>query len=245
MLHSLLTEYLATHKRLTVPRLGTFIVKEPGKVLFSEMLKSDDGVLRSLLCEQGVGEIKAAGEIDRFLFEVRHAVEHGGSYRIEGFGSLCPGPNGTILFVSDPARAADTEPAAADDAAPAPASRPLAGHPTPEPSSDQPDAPAAASASRYDGTPSARMNPDPAVRGLRYGRPQRGTEAYTYVNRPQQRRKSDRFIWIALAAALLALAAIAFGYYHQRLEKQAAEEWLEGIFPDGEQPQGPDTPAND
>lgn len=51
MLIPVITQYLETHKRLVIPQLGAFIVKEPGRaVLFSELLKRDDGVLRGLLC---------------------------------------------------------------------------------------------------------------------------------------------------------------------------------------------------
>ena len=73
-----ISQYLESHKRLVVPQLGTFIVKEPGvSIVFSELLKRDDGTLRRLLIDGGLSELEAAGEIDRFVFEVRHAVEHG------------------------------------------------------------------------------------------------------------------------------------------------------------------------
>ena len=46
----LIAEFLRTHKRLVVPQLGAFIVKAPGgEILFSELFKRDDGVLRGLL----------------------------------------------------------------------------------------------------------------------------------------------------------------------------------------------------
>ena len=98
LIHTLI-QYLESHRRLVVPQLGTFIVKEPGRsVVFSELLKRDDGVLRGLLRAEGMGELEAAGEIDRFVFEIRHAVEHGSEYRLEGFGVMKPGPNATIAF---------------------------------------------------------------------------------------------------------------------------------------------------
>ena len=87
MLVQTISQYLGSHKRLVVPQLGTFIVKEPGvSIVFSELLKRDDGVLRGLLREAGVGELEAAGEIDRFVFEVRHAAQHGQEFRLDGFG---------------------------------------------------------------------------------------------------------------------------------------------------------------
>ena len=96
----IIKQYLAAHKRLVVPQLGAFIVKEPERsIVFSELLKRDDGVLRGLLRDGGTGDLEAAGEIDRFVFEVRHAVERGQEYPLEGLGVMKPGPNGTIAFV--------------------------------------------------------------------------------------------------------------------------------------------------
>ena len=126
MLVQTISQYLGSHKRLVVPQLGTFIVKEPGvSIVFSELLKRDDGVLRGLLREAGVGELEAAGEIDRFVFEVRHAVEHGLVCPLPGLGEMKGGANGTIAFTYDPrpaVPAAATEPAAAGESAGASAS---------------------------------------------------------------------------------------------------------------------------
>ena len=48
-----ISQYLESHKRLVVPQLGTFIVKEPGvSIVFSELLKRDDGTLRRLLIDE-------------------------------------------------------------------------------------------------------------------------------------------------------------------------------------------------
>ena len=70
-----LSRFIASHKRLVIPQLGAFLVKEPGhEVLFSELIRRDDGVLRGLLLAEGMNELSVAGEIDRFVFEVRHAV---------------------------------------------------------------------------------------------------------------------------------------------------------------------------
>ena len=183
MLIHTLTQYLESHKRLVVPQLGTFIVKEPGRsVVFSELLKRDDGVLRGLLRAEGLGELEAAGEIDRFVFEIRHAVEHGAEYRLEGFGVMKPGPNATIAFVYEPRSGA--EPVA--DEEPAGGKRP----------SLQPEKVAEAVKTAFAEprvSPSVKMNPDPSVRGLRYGKPPKSTDAYRYVDRAP-RRRADRFI---------------------------------------------------
>ena len=55
-----------------MPQLGTFIVKVPeGGVVFSELLRRDDGILRGLLVQQGgMNDLEAAGAIDRFHCDV-------------------------------------------------------------------------------------------------------------------------------------------------------------------------------
>ena len=289
MLIQSISQYLESHKRLVVPQLGTFIVKEPGRnILFSELLKRDDGVLRGLLRESGLTELEAAGEIDRFVFEARHAVQNGGEYPMDGFGTLKPGANGTIAFAYDPT--VRTRPAAEPDPEPGPSAESAAESAATPAASSGPSGPsvpasetaetsaaapsgATASGAAADSagpqresassqpvsaeahadtsrerphrmqaerlarsvehafaepyvSPSAKMNPDPSVRGLRYGKPPKTTDAYTYVDRPTLRR-ADRFLWIAIGAAVIALSAIAFGYWREHRERQAEAEYLE------------------
>lgn len=169
LIHTLI-QYLESHRRLVVPQLGTFIVKEPGRsVVFSELLKRDDGVLRGLLRAGGMGELEAAGEIDRFVFEIRHAVEHGSEYRLEGFGVMKPGPNATIAFVYEPQPASES-----------PAQEPAAGKRQPL----QPEKVAEAVKTAFTEprvSTSAKMNPDPSVRGLRYGKPPKNTDVFSEI----------------------------------------------------------------
>ena len=82
-----------------MPKLGTFIVKaQGGAILFSDLMRNDDGVLRSLLMAYGMKELEANGLIDRLVFEVRHATSRGESYTIEGLGDFTQGPNNTLTF---------------------------------------------------------------------------------------------------------------------------------------------------
>nr|WP_302986106.1 hypothetical protein [uncultured Alistipes sp.] len=243
MLTDLIAQYLTAHKRLVVPQLGAFIVKEPDHtVLFSELLRRDDGVLRQVLRDAGMAELEAAGEIDRFVFEVRHAVEHGGTYRMRGFGQMAPGPNGTIAFHYDPQLDVAPQPAAPSaaeepaHAAPADGARAHSddgnggeeGGKSRHHAPLRPDKVAEAVKAAFAETrisPSAKMNPDPSLRGLRYGKPPKTTDAYTYVDEPP-RRRADRFLWIAIIAAAIAVAAIAFGYYREAQERRAEEQYL-------------------
>ena len=99
LLTNIIVEYLKHNKRLVVPKLGAFIVKQAeGKLMFSELMRNDDGVLRSLLIAYGINEIEANGMIDRLVFEIRHAATQGKSFTIEGLGSFSAGENNTITF---------------------------------------------------------------------------------------------------------------------------------------------------
>ena len=99
LLTNIIGEYLKHNKRLVVPKLGTFIVKaQGGAILFSDLMRNDDGVLRSLLMAYGMKELEANGLIDRLVFEVRHATSRGESYTIDGLGDFTQGPNNTLTF---------------------------------------------------------------------------------------------------------------------------------------------------
>ncbi len=267
MLVGIIARYLESHRRLIVPQMGAFIVKEPGRgVLFSELLKRDDGVLRGLLVEAGTGEIEAAGAIDRFVFEVRHAVQEGREYPLAGLGVMKAGPNGTISFDYAPQTGAPSV-AAASQGAPAAAEVPanrqvekfadavrtLSGEPTPEtPAAPagpvqpteptifsqpaQPVQPARPAASQSeqpvhfaeterpvlpkmpqldsvwktgsDFSGSSKRSKRDDFADSCYGRlPRRPAIEQTV----RVKKRSDHFIWIALIAAAIALAAIAFG----------------------------------
>lgn len=262
MLIRVVTNYLAAHRRLVVPQLGVFLVKKPGEsVLFSELMKRDDGVLRALLREAGVGELEAAGEIDRFVFEVRHAVERGESYPLEGFGRMMPGPGGSIVFEyapesagpeAEPAAAAsgnpDTAPenaetaenagtpdpaAARSDGAARSGDEPEPGAGGPRPSAHiRPDHVAEAVKSAFAGEPvhvsaSAKMNPEPCVRGLRYGKPRKTTDAYRYVDRAPRRRSLDRFLLLGILVAAIAVGAILYGWWVSRQAERLEQQPLE------------------
>ena len=138
-------------------------------------------------------------------------------FRLDGFGVLRPGPNGTIAFAYEPRPVQS-----AADAAPGAASVP-AGTQTAPMGQKPPKLPY----SEPRVSPSAKMNPDPSVRGLRYGKPPKTTAAYTYVDRPPRRRRADRFIWVAAIAAAIAVAAIAFGYLREANDKEAEMQYLE------------------
>lgn len=99
LLTNIITGYLKHNKRLVVPKLGVFIVKQPdGTIIFSELMRNDDGVLRSLLVAYGCNELAANGMIDRFSFEIRHKLSIGETFTIANFGEFSSGENNTIRF---------------------------------------------------------------------------------------------------------------------------------------------------
>lgn len=81
-----ISKYLSSHRRLTVAQLGTFITRGEGEaIIFSEFIKADDGVLHSLLVEQGISDLDAATLIEGFVESVRREAEfRGGECDVEG-----------------------------------------------------------------------------------------------------------------------------------------------------------------
>lgn len=99
LLTNIITGYLKHNKRLVVPRFGAFIVKQPdGKIIFSELMRNDDGVLISLLVAYGCNALAANGMIDRFAFQIRHKVSQGERYFVPELGEFYAGENNTICF---------------------------------------------------------------------------------------------------------------------------------------------------
>lgn len=99
MLASIISKYLQENRRLIIPQLGAFLVKEPGHVvLFSQLLTKDDGVLHNLLINNGLSDIGASGLMNRLLFDVRYIIENGGEYTLEGVGLFSVKEDGVLHF---------------------------------------------------------------------------------------------------------------------------------------------------
>ena len=97
-----IAEYLLSNRRLVVPAFGAFVVKESGEKAFSDLLRTDDGVLASLLRDKGLSEMEAAVTIDRFIFEVRHELEEYGYCRLGDIGTLRVEPGTGVLRLNPP-----------------------------------------------------------------------------------------------------------------------------------------------
>lgn len=119
MVVDIINEYLKSNRRLVIPSFGAFVTKEDGQIIFSELLKKDDGVLRGLLVANGMREIEAAGKIDRFIFEIRHALMQSGVCPVADLGTFYRSEEGVITFDSTkPAAVAIPAAAVAEPATP-------------------------------------------------------------------------------------------------------------------------------
>ncbi len=109
----IIAEHLQSNRRLVIPDFGAFMVKESGELVFSDLLRTDDGVLTSLLRSRGFNEMETAVTIDRFIFEVRHELEKYGYCLLGEVGTLrvepvtkilrlYPPVKGTVEFVEEP-----------------------------------------------------------------------------------------------------------------------------------------------
>ena len=120
-----INEYLKSNRRLVIPSFGAFVVKGDGDIIFSELLKSDDGVLRGLLVAQGMREIEAAGKIDRFIFEIRHALMQGNICPVADLGTFHRTAEGVITFDSTTPALVAIPAAAAEPVRPAAVTTPV------------------------------------------------------------------------------------------------------------------------
>lgn len=99
MVDNIIREYLATGKRLTVPDLGTFLVQGEGKVIFTEMLKKDDGVLSSMLQRNySLPAEDCDAIIANFAAEVRHGAARAEGFTIDHLGKFTLDVNSLLQF---------------------------------------------------------------------------------------------------------------------------------------------------
>ncbi|MFI3318372.1 MAG: hypothetical protein SNH88_04200 [Rikenellaceae bacterium] len=173
MLTDTIIAALKVHSKIVVPQLGAFLVKgNKGEVIFSSLLREDDGVLRSILTKECGNELEAAGRIDRFVFEVRHALcqEHK-NYSIGELGDLHIGQSGNITLKQSGQIVEIIKESPAT--------------PTPEPPANE---------------QSVQMEEPPIF-----------TAQDERAAKPQ-RVKIDIFLVVAIAAILIAIGVIIFGY---------------------------------
>lgn len=217
-------EHLEHNKRIVVPRLGTFIVKPDGKtIVFSELLRSDDGVLHGLLAAKGLGELEIDGMIDRMIFNIRHAVSDGKEYIINGFGTFAAGGNGTIRFTQAKHKSivqGYIKPAIplTENAGRRQAKSPItaARGKTDDKAADKTDE-QAVKMSR-----SQIANPDPYLRGLKYDKHKKSErEGTVYVmSGAKPSRRHNMLIVLIAAIAVIGVVSYIFVRFHNNPPQQ-------------------------
>lgn len=253
MIVEIISKYLEQNKRLVVPNLGAFIVKVAGQtILFSNLIKNDDGVLRSLVAASGLSELEAAGAVDRFVFEVNFRLEQSEVCRLTGFGELKKGVNGTITFSYQPTvegenldanlsermaeraaqeaakpvvESAEEEVQADFDIVPSKSEEPAS-----EPTQSAEPALEAKSEPKSPASPATHSPQGDYVKGLRYGK---GRKVVTGREGATSRRsnKGDLIMKIAIGAALIAILALAYGFYNDWRNAQYMYSGDADIYP--------------
>lgn len=193
-------------KKLTVPGFGTFMRKEGspegndhGTVIFVDLLRKDDGLLRELVEDYGqYSEVEAMALVDRFIFETRTAIERTGSSVIDGFGTMMLDHKGLYEFDYSPRVAPRPEKAVQEklfeaNEQPKPANKPTADpvhKPAPKPESQ-----------RTETAKPASKRPEP-----HYNRPQTNS-----AKRVNKKLKTDVVLLVAIAVAVVAILVLIFG----------------------------------
>ena len=234
MICEYITRYLLLNKRLVVPNFGAFVVNPSnGDLIFVELLKMDDGVLMRQLMADGLSAVDAMNMIDRFVFEIRHKVESGGVATLNGIGRMSMAEDGLYRFeynpdagreiavpaamVEEPAPEPIAEPEPEVIPEPQPVAEPIVEspivEPTAEPVEEQPAPAPVVDMPKFEISP---MDPNSYVKGLRYGKPQRPSkDDIRYVGNSAG-RGVDKFVVVAVIAAMLAIGAIVYGWLSSR-----------------------------
>ena len=251
MICEYITRYLLLNKRLVVPNLGAFVVNPSnGDLIFVELLKQNDGVLMRQLMADGLTEIDSMNMIDRFVFEIRHKVESGGTATLNGIGRLSLAEDGLYRFEYDPEAGreiavpvtveepviepvAEPEPEVIPEPEPVSEPEPTVEEPAEEPAVEEPaveeQSEPAVEVPKFE---RSVMEPESYVKGLRYGKPQRPSkDDIRYVGHSTS-RGVDKFVVVAIVAALLAVGAIVYGWLSSREQEDIygyEEDYVEQV----------------
>lgn len=204
-------------KRVTVPGFGTFMRKDTGEVIFVELLRGDDGILRELIEDYGrYSEVEAMALVDRFTFETKNAIERTGSASIDGFGTMTLDGKGLYRFDYSPRPKATRESAVQEKLfaveegknagrMPRQAAPHRPEHPAPR-TTGSAGANRGVSQGRDTGLHATQSRREPAAYRTAQMRRKTNTKAKMGTSAP-----SDLFMIIAIAAAVIAIVALAFG----------------------------------
>lgn len=254
----IISRHLQHNRRLVVPALGCFIVKDAEEILFSELLSQDDGVLRSLLTAEGLSEMECAVQLDRFIFEVRHALETSGCCTFNGFGVLRVGEQGRYTFEKSTVTVPEEEKVLSEQELIPADSRPAEQEQSeteveeqelseveepqpevvPEPQSEPAEqelAPHVESVEPVEQTVQEQPKPlTPRVAASHRRRPQTRS----------RRKGADTILILAVVVLVVALAAIGYGYYCSRFSADTDEQAMDALRYRVEETVATDAPQN-
>ncbi len=98
IIETIIIEYIESHRRLTIPALGTIIHTGAGSpLLFVEFTNSDDERLRSLVTARcNISEVEAVVMLENFVTHIHETLNSSGEYSIGGAILLVRGDDGVI-----------------------------------------------------------------------------------------------------------------------------------------------------
>lgn len=254
----IISRHLQHNRRLVVPALGCFIVKDAEEILFSELLSQDDGVLRSLLTAEGLSEMECAVQLDRFIFEVRHALETSGCCTFNGFGVLRVGEQGRYTFEKSTVTVPEEEKVLSEQELIPADSRPAEQEQSEteveeqelseveEPQSEVVPEPQSEPAEQE---LAPHVEPIEPVEQTVQEQPKPLTPrvATSHHRRPQtrsRRKGADTILILAVVVLVVALAAIGYGYYCSRFSADTDEQAMDALRYRVEETVATDAPQN-
>lgn len=101
---AIIEAYLQRENRLIIPNVGTLLKrKESGEIVFVEMLKKDDGKLKSLVAtDLAIDADEAAVIVEGYAEEIGRQIATSRKFIIDGVGVLLVGANGALDFAFNP-----------------------------------------------------------------------------------------------------------------------------------------------
>ena len=100
MISRIVNKLLETEKRITIPALGSFMRRNDGAIVFTDMLKDDDGVLSNHIASQmSITPNEALEDIAKFTEQVNRNLRERGIAELSDLGLLTRNTQGKITFV--------------------------------------------------------------------------------------------------------------------------------------------------
>ncbi len=100
MISRIVNKLLETEKRITIPALGSFMRRNDGAIVFTDMLKDDDGVLSNHIASQmSITPNEALDDIAKFTEQVNRNLRERGIAELSDLGILTRNAQGKTTFV--------------------------------------------------------------------------------------------------------------------------------------------------